>query len=333
MDKKEELNKANKLFDSAEEARAQNEYMKASSLYTKATDLFRNIGGNKEKLDKCKQYIVEMNKLSMKHEFGEHSVTTDISEEDAVEIEKQVMRIAELPLSESLENIGISQIFCPQIEEVAKMASENMPIAFQLASVYSVDDEGNTVRGSQDGQRQWLMKMYSIQLQICRDIYLLPIFNKLLETNKLTQDNLYDYINRHNIISEEKRSIIKRGIKAYFDKDYITALHILVPQFEALFLSICSKIGIGTIKIHRGKKIATETITFSENNLDSDTFKEKWGSDFCELINFLLFRPMGYKIRHRIAHGLIKGNECDSETCIFIIYLYIALSSRVKPNN
>lgn len=332
----EKMAKGNEAYDSAKKAEKQKEFMAACTYYTQAAGLFRDIG-EKEKFEECKKQIVEMNKLSMKYEFKEFSQKTDIGEEQAQKIEKDNSNIANLPLTKALEFISFSPNFCPKIADVIESANKTIPLTFQLFSVYAVDENGNTLRGSHDAKKQWLMKMYGIRLQLSIQLYLYPIFKELLKKRlfigrKLTCKKLYSYINRNNIISEDKQKIIKNGIKSFFDKNYISAMHILVPQFESLFLSVCNKIGINTIKINRGKQISTETITFSEQHLDNEIFQSKWGRDYCELINFILFRPLGYKIRHNIAHGLIKDNECSLIPCLLIIYLFISLSARVRSN-
>jgi hypothetical protein len=109
-------------------------------------------------------------------------------------------------------------------------------------------------------------------------------------------------------------------------------LHILIPKLEALFLNLSEKLGIDVIGLNREKEISTQTKTLSETHLDSPAFKNVWGEDLCEQLNFVLFRPLGYKLRHKVAHGEILFGECNYSSATLILFFYIMLLARIKRN-
>jgi hypothetical protein len=80
----------------------------------------------------------------------------------------------------------------------------------------------------------------------------------------------------------------------------------------------------------RGEDVSTRTITLSESHLDSDDFQKVFGKNFCRQVKFVLFEQMGYKLRHKIAHGDIKSGECNYQNANLIIYLYLYLLGRFK---
>jgi len=107
-------------------------------------------------------------------------------------------------------------------------------------------------------------------------------------------------------------------------------LHILISKLESLFLNLSEKLGIDIISLNREKEISTQIRTLSDVHLDSSAFKDVWGEDLCEQLNFVLFRPLGYKLRHRVAHGGITFEECNFSNATLIVYFYIVLLARIK---
>jgi len=330
MDKNIEKKKeAEYLLKMAKKCEKEEKYMESSTHYSHAGQLFREIG-EKKGLDVCKKKITEMNKLVSEHEFKNFSFAQKIEEKDAKEIENYIKNLSKKSLSDVLKTIAYSERFSPKIETAKNTANKTMPLMMQLASTYAVDDKGNTIRGSDNGTEMWLRKMYGMQLQISSKTYLIPLFKLLIKNKKVTKDKLYRFINKSNIIENERRNLILKGLESFLKQDYISSLHILTPQFEGVFLNVSSVLGINTIKVNRGQKITTQAITFSEEHLDSSEFQEKWGKDYCELINYILFRPLGMKIRHKVAHGEIQSEECNFFTCLLVIFLFIIISAKLK---
>ena len=58
------------------------------------------------------------------------------------------------------------------------------------------------------------------------------IWSKLLEQG-LTVDMVIHRITDWKYMSDDNSFMIKKGIERYFEKDYVSAIHILVPRFES----------------------------------------------------------------------------------------------------
>jgi len=227
--------------------------------------------------------------------------------------------------------------FFLKVADVQKTTNKTRPISYQITSLSTISDDGHILRGSSDGDYAWFMKIYDIHQRLITALYIGRIIYELIENkpngNNLTTDALLDYFNNFRIIEEENLKIISVGLQKYFDRDYISSLHILVPQFESVFLKISESCGIDIVALDQKQGIATRTKTLSEYYLDSEEFKKIWGEDFCRQIKFILFEQLGYKIRHKIAHGEITKEECNSQNTTLILYFYLVLLSRasIKP--
>lgn len=328
---KEELEAALKQAEGTESSE---NYFSAAIWYREALEFALKLQ-NKQLIRLCKNKIVEMNKKSIASgkDFKEIEVTHKFSEEQQGIIQKLIDTLLNLDsINTILKVIGEHPYFFPKITEVETLANKNIPLAYQFATLTTVSNQGHTVRGSSDGSYSWFMKMYGLSQQLIMNMYLDKIFYMLTNNdslkNKLSAEELIKYFANSKVVEPKQLKIIAVGIQRYFDKDYISALHILVPQFEALFLNVAQKCGIDIIALDQKQDIATRTKTLSEYHLESGEFQNIFGEDFCRQIKFILFEPLGYKLRHKIAHGEVESEECSFCNANLIIYLYLVVLSR-----
>ena len=161
------------------------------------------------------------------------------------------------------------------------------------------------------------------------EIYLNRIFYMLIKNKRLTINELSKYFSHSGLFDPNQLKIVDIGLGKYFEEDYVSALHILVPQFEFFLLHCARRLGISTVVLDTKLDVATRTLTLSENHLDSEEFKKIFGGNFCRQVKFVLFEPLGYKIRHKVAHGEISFKECNFQTATLILYLYLFLLGRI----
>ena len=267
------------------------DFFSASFYYKEALLAARSLGDSAA-IKLCKAKLVEMNQKS-KDAFKE------------VEFEQKI----------------------PQ-EQIAKKST---PVAFAIASLSTISPKGHLLKGGSDPDHHWYAMMYQMTQELTYQLYLGRIMFEMIENKKLNEDELLAYFKESKIFPEDIISIMEIGIRRYFAKDYVSAIHILVPQFESLFLFVSERLGLDVIALNQTKEISTQQKTLAVSHLDSDEFKKVWGKDLCEQIKFLLFDPMGYKLRHKVAHGEITFNECNFGNTTLILYLFLALAARVKP--
>ncbi|MBP9709380.1 MAG: DUF4209 domain-containing protein [Oligoflexales bacterium] len=307
----------------AEGASASGDFFLASMHYKDALAMARDAGDSLS-IRKCKKGVVEMNKKA-EASFNKFSVEQTIPD---VEIDKVVKSIVRKNIIESLLIVGMHPHLYPKLKEIKTTAKKNQPVMLALVSLFTVSQDGHLVKGGSDAECSWFNKIYSISQGLISGVYLNRIFEQLEKTG-LDEKLLISYLKSSRLFSEESFGIIEIGISRYFAKDYISSLHILVPQFESVFLSLSEKLGIDVIALNRDKEISTQMKLLSTDRLDAAEFHAVWGEDLCAQLKFVLFDQMGYNLRHNIAHGLIKTDWCTVEMNRLIIYFYLVVAARV----
>ena len=99
----------------------------------------------------------------------------------------------------------------------------------------------------------------------------------------------------------------------------MSALHILVPQFESTVRRMFSKVGYSTTSIRKGN--TQQEVTFNEFLLRDDV-KSTLGNDVHKLIQIVMVEQSGLNLRNEIAHGLIELSNINYTKCILVIYLF-----------
>ena len=319
-------------YEQAKSAENNGNFFNAAAFYKEALELA--LKANDSKLIKlCKSKVVEMNKKSIDsgNDYKEVEVSVDISDEDQKAIKANIEKVIGLnDIKKILEAIGCIPWFCPDIQEIERQTNKSMPIFYQFGNLQTVNDTGHSLSGGSDPKYSWFMDTYNRSQQFIMRIYLNRIFYMLIKDKKLTVNELSEYFSKSGLFDPDQLKIVDVGLAKYFEEDYVSALHILVPQFEFFLLHCARRLGISTVVLDTKRDVATRTLTLSENHLDFDEFKNVFGENFCKQVKFILFEPLGYKIRHKIAHGEISPDECNFQTVTLILYLYLFLLGRIS---
>ena len=321
------MSKLEEQLNQASKAEASGGYFNAAFMYKEALSLARDLG-NSAAIKECKSKIPEMNK-KMKDELNHFSVEQKISEEEINKIVQHFLDIKDT--DKILEAIGREPIFCPNYQTIVNSASKTMPVSYNFVNLSTISEDGHLINGGDDPVKAWQMTIYEQSQTIILRVYLTSVFYRLVEDAIINQDTLSAFFERTGFFNEHPFEIIKAGIEKFFVGDFISALHILIPQFESLFLFLSEKLGLDIVALNAGKGISTQTRTLSVTFLSTPECIKVWGEDFCQQLTFILFEPLGYKLRHKIAHGEIKASECNFGTASLALYLYFVLAARVKP--
>ena len=163
--------------------------------------------------------------------------------------------------------------------------------------------------------------------------------DSMIKRKKLDNEYFYNYIYnsklmKNNSINKYCRNytsyLISKGIERYYNKDYISCIHILIPQVETILRYICK---INNIKNHKkehnsydNKYIKIETFKTLKDLiqiLDGKNILYDFIIDFIKIYLLDYGEKGGMNYRNNIAHG-IPDNMMD-ENCSAIIMLLLTI--------
>lgn len=333
-----ENNNAVKILNAAKENEKKSLFWEAGQKYQEALLEFNKTRGNENEKSLCKKKIREMN-VEKSKEFIKSSFTSKFTGEELNGIEKQINSIVEIKnINDLLDGVGKNPNFFPSFQQVKQRAEKTMPVTYHICSLAIQDENGDQIKDGNNPNLVWFYQIYSFSQNFIVPIYLLPIFSKIMD-DKLTIQNLSDYFRSKGLFGEDFLKVLDIAIERFFNGDYISTLHILVPKFEKVFLDLtqaleknADTIASRTQKGEKGK-IWTQNKTLGEDFLRNETVRKIWGDDFCEQIVFVFYSQLGYKLRHKIAHGNSKLEELNFQNSVLIFYFFLVLAARIKRHD
>lgn len=157
--------------------------------------------------------------------------------------------------------------------------------------------------------------------------FTIRIFNRLINELNYTVQDFIDFIMDSAIISKSRLSIIRKGVQAYFDNDFIVCNHLLIPQIETAIRNLIEQNG-GVI-LEPSSLDAFQLKTFNKLLLD-DITKYSLGDDIQIYFRALYTDPRGWNLRNKICHGLNEPNAATRYTSERILHSLLILGTLRK---
>jgi hypothetical protein len=190
------------------------------------------------------------------------------------------------------------------------------------------DDDEITIRDE-------MIRNYGIFVSIAVQGGIWPAHEIMLLEHRLREDDFVSLASQSPIIPKGRERLFGKALFAGYERDFVTALHILVPQIENM------------VRVHL-KQAREKTTTLStagietENGLstlmDLPKVKQVLGEDMAFEIRALFCDAFGPNFRNEIAHGLIDENACQSVFAVYAWWFTLRLVfntwwNRARQNN
>lgn len=172
-----------------------------------------------------------------------------------------------------------------------------------------------------------IIDFYNLNLQMIWNMRLFPIFIGMMEKYRLTQSSIMHHLSQWELIDQTRLPIISKAIDRFFQNDYISSIHILVPQIEHQIRYMFEMIGYSTTNTPKGKSQEEQTLSAF---LREEFVIKKLGIAVTKYFEILFTTKIGLNIRNNIAHGFLESKKFNLGFNIIIIYSLILLT-RFRP--
>lgn len=167
-----------------------------------------------------------------------------------------------------------------------------------------------------------------IVLQISRNMQISSFFlretiSALINKFNLNTKKLVEYFYESPIFDERRKEFFIRGIESYLNRDFLVALHILIPQIEALIRNLAEKIGIPILKHSRYGGYFYRTL---DELLREEGIIKVLGEDMCLYLRVLLTDSRGWNLRNNLCHGISKIENFNQITADRVFHVLLCLS-------
>jgi lysyl-tRNA synthetase class 1 len=266
----------------------------------------------------------------IRSDLKEFSTTVEISQK---EIDEHVEKlIGGGKLHTSLVNVAVG--FVPKAKDARKFLEQMRTEApfFSLFSVGIIEKDGHTsakigsVAEDPDGR---LHRQLAQTMGIYQPFLALTL-DKLRERYAPTVDGILDFLCESPLFANSEKELLRIGLEAYQNGDFVKAVHILVPQVEHILRNFLGMLGVPTLKTvrnHPGIKDAK-----SMNDVLSDErVREVLKEDLWRYLAVLYTDKRGFNLRNDLAHGLLTLEAFNKPIADRVFHSLLALSLlRVK---
>jgi len=151
---------------------------------------------------------------------------------------------------------------------------------------------------------------------------ILPAHEVLQLEHRLREADFIYLASRSPIVPVGREHLFGMALFAGYDYDFVTALHLLVPQIEHLVRFHLKSAGVTTTTLD-SKGIETENGL--STLMDLPECETIFGEDLTFEIKALFCDAFGPNLRNELAHGLLDDNTCQTPYAVYAWWLGLKL--------
>jgi hypothetical protein len=234
-------------------------------------------------------------------------------------------------LEKTLNRIAIQ--FLPKKDHVEQQVLElarNHPLTYLFTKTLQ-DHKGRpvaTIGGIKDDLEGNIIHQLSQNMNI-DSFFLRHSFNKTSEVYTMGAQEVTDFVYKSPIFEASKKDLVYAGIQAYLNEDYISAIHILVPQAEAAIRTLVELMGGATLRKNRQSGLQLRTF---DDLLRDETVETCFGTDSSFYFRILLTDQRGWNIRNDVCHGISPVGAFNYSVADKIMHVILCLA-QVRESN
>ena len=319
-------------------------HMEAARFYENAIQTYRDIPRSERELHQVDERIDELRaKLgeSQKKSLDEMGVITspdfDISQlvEDARNAVRGKELVEALKAFASLHDVA-------NVEEMRERASEmlrDQPFLEDLLSnSIVVSGDGRVVdkrfsitssEGAESAIYSAMVQEHGVVVALVVQGRILPALDVLHLEHRLSEADFVALARQSPIVPMGRELLFGKALFSGFDRDFITALHLLVPQVEHMVRCLLKRVGEKTTHLD---STGIETENGLSALMDTPKVEKIFGRDLSFEIKALFCDSTGPNLRNELAHGLLDDEACQSTFAIYAWWLGLKIVSHTFWN-
>lgn len=254
-----------------------------------------------------------------------------------VQITKEEIDEIIIPITTGTKNevfYKLIHFFTPRIDLVIRSLKESAKkhVLSNLFGKSIIDETGREVAniGTLEDDLIGNILHYISQDFQYNSFYSNRIFYRLINELSYTVDDIMNFIKDSAIISESRINLIRKGVQAYFDNDFIVCEHLLIPQIETSIRNLIEQ--NNGVLLELSSLDAFQLKTFNKLLLD-DIVKYTLGKDIQMYFRALYTDPRGWNLRNKICHGLSEPSSSSRSTSERILHSLLIIGTLRRIQN
>ena len=154
------------------------------------------------------------------------------------------------------------------------------------------------------------------------DFWLFHALDRAIEVHQITPLHFATWAGRTKLFDD--LTLIMEGVTAWYDQDFVKAVHVLVPQIEVGLRAIVSQMGKPVTRPHPAVEGVSVAIGMGDM-LYSKDITEGLGDDLTIHFLALYADPRGFNLRNDLAHGLLGADRMTMAVASRVLHTLLVL--------
>lgn len=314
-------------------------HMVASSFYENAIQTYRKVPKTERAVHRVDERILELRThLAQSGEMalGEMGVISTPGIDITQLVENARKSVTGKPATEAL--LAFANLYRgAKVDEMRKSALERMR-QFVFSSLFSstvMSRDGRVIakrpamslgaEPTADDEiaiRAEMVRDYGILVSIVVQGDIWPALEVLLLEHRLRETDFVGLARQSPIVPKDRAELFGKALFAGYDRDFVVALHLLIPQIEHMVRVHLKQAGAKTTNLD---KDGIENENGLSTLMDLPAADTVFGKDLAFELKTLFCDAFGPNLRNELAHGLLDANACHSPFAIYAWWLGLRL--------
>jgi lysyl-tRNA synthetase class 1 len=164
--------------------------------------------------------------------------------------------------------------------------------------------------------------------------FLADTLAKLRERYAPTTENVLDFLCQSPLFAESRNGLLRDGLLAYEQEDFVKAIHVLVPQVEDILRNFLGHLGRPTLKTIRNHPGIMDAKSMNDI-LNDERIRTVLTENLWRYLEVVYIDKRGMNLRNDLAHGLLAPNAFNRHVADRVFHTLLALSlmrgAQTKP--
>jgi hypothetical protein len=174
-----------------------------------------------------------------------------------------------------------------------------------------------------------MVRDYRVRIPVVVHATIWPALETLLIEHRVTERDLVALSARSPAVPPGRAGIVGKGLFAGFERDFVTATHLLVPQIEHMVRWHLKSRGVKTTVLDAN---SIENEVGLSSLLEISEVQDIFGKDLTFELKALFADPFGPNLRNEVAHGLLEYDAAQSEYAIYAWWFLLRLVFKTYLN-
>jgi hypothetical protein len=225
--------------------------------------------------------------------------------------------------------LGVAVYFIPKANDTRKLLESlrtDAPFLSMIPiTIIEKDGHPRAKIGSMDEDAEGRLHQQLAQTIGFYQPFLVHVLAKLRERYVPSAEDILDFLSMSPLFVGCRTGLLKDGLLAYEQEDFVKTIHVLVPQIEHVLRQFLGSLNVPTLKTVRGHPGIMDAKSMNDI-LGDERMRTVLTEDLWRYLTVAYIDKRGLNLRNDLAHGLVPAAGFNRNVADRVFHTLLALS-------